>query len=53
MVTIGPGQSGQPESPYYRNLLDAWVKGEFFPLLYTRDAIEARTAHRLVLRPSP
>jgi penicillin amidase len=53
MVTIGPGQSGQPESPYYRNLLDAWVKGEFFPLLYTRDAIEKRTAHRLVLRPAP
>jgi penicillin amidase len=52
-VTIGPGQSGQPGSPYYRNLLDSWVKGEFFPLLYTREAIEAGTRHRLVLRPAP
>lgn len=51
MVTLGPGVSGQPGSPYYQNLLEAWGRNEFFPLLYTRPAIEARTAHTLVLAP--
>src|ERR1700752_1950546 len=35
MVTIGPGLSGQPGSPFYGNLLDAWARGEFFPLAST------------------
>jgi acyl-homoserine lactone acylase PvdQ len=49
-VTNAPGQSAQPGSPYYGNLLPLWANGQFFPLLYTRDALEGRIAHRLVLR---
>jgi penicillin amidase len=52
MVTFGPGESGQPESPFYRNLLETWANEQFLPLLYTREAIEANTAHRLVLSPA-
>jgi penicillin amidase len=51
LVTIGPGVSGQPGSPYYRNLLDAWGRNEFFTLLYTRPAVEGGARHRLVLTP--
>lgn len=51
MVTLGPGNSGQPGSPFYRNLLELWGRNEFVPLLFTRAAIEARTRHRLVLAP--
>jgi penicillin amidase len=47
-----PGQSGQPESPHYRDLLELWANGEYFPLLYTREAVEEYTEHRLVLRAS-
>ena len=36
MVTNVPGQSGQPESPFYGNLLPLWDRGEYFPLVYTR-----------------
>lgn len=46
-----PGQSGNPDSPYYRNLIDWWRKGEYFPLLYSRPAIEAATVQRIELRP--
>lgn len=46
-----PGQSGQPGSPYYDNLLALWAEGEYFPLLFSREAVEAHTAHRLVLKP--
>jgi penicillin amidase len=52
MVTIGPGMSGQPGSRFYRNLLEMWARNEFFPLLYTRGAIEAKTVATLVLAPA-
>lgn len=51
-VTNAPGQSGQPGSPYYGNLLDGWAKGEYFPLRYSRQAVAAAAAHRLTLSPA-
>jgi penicillin amidase len=50
-VTSVPGQSGQPGSPFYGNLLPLWEKGEYFPLVYSRKAVEQATAHVLWLRP--
>jgi penicillin amidase len=47
-----PGQSGQPESPHYGDLLQLWADGEYFPLLYSREAVDENTEHRLVLRAS-
>lgn len=47
-----PGQSGDPASPHYRDLADKWAKGEYFPLLYSRQAVEANTRQRFVLVPT-
>jgi penicillin amidase len=52
VVTNVPGQSGQPESPFYGNLLPLWDKGEYFPLTYSRGAVDGAAAHKLSLRPS-
>ncbi len=46
-----PGESGQPESEYYDNLLPLWSRDQYFPLLYSRAAVEHNAKHRLVLRP--
>lgn len=46
-----PGQSGNPDDPHYKDLADAWVKGEYFPLLYSRAAVEQATERRIVLEP--
>jgi penicillin amidase len=46
-----PGQSGDPFSPQYRDLLPLWNGGEYFPLLYSRPAVDAAT--RLVIRLTP
>jgi penicillin G amidase len=46
-----PGQSGQPGSPHYSDLLPLWDKGEYFPLVYSRKAIEANAQNRLKLAP--
>ncbi|MBA3888344.1 MAG: penicillin acylase family protein, partial [Acidobacteria bacterium] len=50
-VTSTPGQSGQPGSPFYGNLRELWGNGRYFPLVYSRAAVEAASAHRLILRP--
>jgi penicillin amidase len=46
-----PGQSGDPESPYYKNLYDLWGDDGYFPLQYSRDSIEKHADSRLLLRP--
>ena len=46
-----PGQSGQPGSPHYSDLMPLWDAGRYFPLLYSRKAVEAETTERLVLEP--
>ncbi|MDI4633663.1 penicillin acylase family protein [Pelomonas sp. V22] len=46
-----PGQSGDPASPHYRDLAPLWLKGEYFPLLYTRAKVDAATERRIELVP--
>ncbi len=51
MVTSVPGQSGQPGSPHYDDLLPLWAEGKYFPLTFSRKKVEEVTRHRLVLQP--
>jgi penicillin G amidase len=46
-----PGQSGQPGSPFYDNLVESFGRAEYFPLAFTRAAVERVAAHRLRLVP--
>ncbi|WP_081157734.1 penicillin acylase family protein [Ensifer aridi] len=46
-----PGQSGDPQSPFYRNLAPMWASGAYAPLLYSREAIEAAAFKRYELTP--
>jgi penicillin amidase len=50
MATNVPGQSAQPGSPFYDNLLRLWADDTYFPLLFTRARIERDAAHRMELR---
>ena len=52
VASNAPGQSAQPGSPYYGNLAANLGNGEYFPLLYTRGAVEERAAHKLTLQPA-
>jgi penicillin amidase len=52
VFTLGPGQSGQPGSPHYGDLLDRWNGGGFFPLHYSREAVVKNTRDTLVLQPA-
>jgi len=51
VFSITPGQSGQPGSPFYGNLLEPWANNEYFPLAYSRAAVDEQVAYRLTLKP--
>jgi len=38
-----PGQSGDPASPHYRDLLGMWAKGGYFPVAFSRGKVESVT----------
>jgi penicillin G amidase len=50
-ATNAPGQSGDPRSRFYDNLLDNWATDDKFPLLYSRTAIEKNGAFSITLLP--
>lgn len=51
-VINAPGQSGDPLSPHYRDLAPLWAAGEYVPLSYSREAVEANASKVLELNPA-
>lgn len=51
LFTNNPGQSGNPDSPFYNNLFDYWAKDKYFPMFYSEDKIKSTEAQRVVLSP--
>ena len=47
-----PGQSGDPQSAHYADLFDQWSAGQAFPLLYSREQVEAAVEQRIRLLPT-
>lgn len=46
-----PGQSGQPKSRHYDDLLPIWEAGQYFPLSYSKDAVQDNASDELTLVP--
>jgi penicillin amidase len=46
-----PGQSGQPGSTHYDDLLPLWSRGQYFPLHYAKPAVDRETTDLLDLKP--
>ncbi len=51
VVAVPPGQSGQLGSPHYDDLIEPWLKGEYQPMLWTREQVEREAEGRLHLEP--
>jgi penicillin amidase len=41
LATNTPGQSGNPNSPFYRNLFPIWINNQYFPLYFTKVKISS------------
>ena len=50
-MTNAPGQSGNPGSPYYDNLLKNWATDSHLPMVYSRARVEAHKAFTITLKP--
>ncbi|MEQ8486354.1 MAG: penicillin acylase family protein [Pseudomonadales bacterium] len=51
-MTNAPGQSGDPRSPFYANLLEGWARDGSFPLWYSREAVEQHRVQTITLAPA-
>lgn len=48
-----PGQSEDPAGPHFDDLFPLWARGEYVPLAYSREAVEAATERVIALTPAP
>ncbi|HEX4933219.1 MAG TPA: penicillin acylase family protein, partial [Gemmatimonadaceae bacterium] len=53
VVTNVPGQSADPRSRHYGDLLPLWARDEYFPLVFSRTRVEQETEQLLWLTPAP
>ena len=47
-----PGQSGDVDSPHYRDLFELWKNDRYFPVKYSRPAVEGVTELKIVMAPA-
>ena len=47
-----PGQSGDPDSPHYRDLFEVWARDRYFPIFFSRAKVDSVTESTTVLRPA-
>jgi penicillin amidase len=45
------GASGHPGSPWYGDQIVPWAKGDYRPMLWSREKVEAAARHKLYLNP--
>jgi len=50
-MTNAPGQSGDPRSPFYDNLLQGWAEDASFPLVYSREKVLEHQEFSIQLSP--
>jgi penicillin amidase len=51
VMTNVPGESGDPASPHYSDLLQDWAAGKYHPMPFSRKAVESATQERIILLP--
>src|SRR6202790_1084867 len=52
VVANVPGESGQPGSAHYSDLLPYWDQTRYFPMVYSKAAVEKTAKDRLILKPA-
>ena len=46
-----PGQSGDIDSPHYRDLYELWARGKYFPVFYSRAKVESVAEKTVTIMP--
>ncbi|MHA1734074.1 MAG: penicillin acylase family protein [Promethearchaeota archaeon] len=48
---IPGGQAGLPFHPHYNDLIKLWARGKYFPMCFSREAVEKHLESRQILEP--
>ncbi|HEY0071560.1 MAG TPA: penicillin acylase family protein, partial [Chloroflexia bacterium] len=51
LAVFATGQSGQPGSKHFSDMMPLWIRGEYNPLLYSQEEINAQKEGVLTLQP--
>ena len=51
VMTNVPGESGDPSSKHYGDLLQDWAAGKYHPMPFSRKAVESAMEERIILQP--
>lgn len=51
-MTNVPGESGDPSTRHYADLLEEWAEGRYHPMLFSRRRVEAAARERILLMPT-
>ena len=51
-ATNSPGQSGDPASPFYKNLFSDWANDKYFPIYFSKKKIKSVTYKQTFLMPN-
>lgn len=46
-----PGQSGNPDSPHYRDLFPIWADNNYFPAYFSKEKVKSVTESTIILKP--
>jgi penicillin G amidase len=52
VMTNVPGESGNPGDRHYGDLINAWADGQYHPLPFSKNAVEAAAEVRIMLLPA-
>ena len=50
-TVIPTGQSGHPFNPHYDDQIELWLNGQYHPMRFSREAVEAAAVDHLILQP--
>ena len=48
----GSDQSGNPKSPFYKNLFESWANDQYFPIYFSRNKIDSIAFKTFILKPN-
>jgi penicillin amidase len=51
LMINSPGQSGDPQSKYYKNLFGLWANDQYFPAYFSKDKIFRNADEQTILNP--
>lgn len=51
LAVIPTGQSGHPYNKHYDDMIEMWLNGQYHPMAFSREAVDAAAEDHLILQP--